>query len=159
MFVFCFHMFTFTCFFWFLSNTFRFFCFISFVCVFTTLHVFFWFCSNTFFLRSALHVACKMGRARVCAILLELGMDPNLISGDGFSPIHLASTAEMCRLLVNAGAFLNVKSGAGKVALHYALFPEVPSEPPNIDVVTFLIDKKAEKNQGLILHFAFVVFF
>ncbi len=50
---------------------------------------------NLFFKgRSALHVACKMGRAKVCAILLELGMDPNLVSGDGFSPIHLASTPE-----------------------------------------------------------------
>jgi hypothetical protein len=51
----------------------------------------------------------------------------------------------VCQLLVNAGAFLNVKSTDGKVALHYALFPEIPTEPPNLDVVTFLIDRKAEK--------------
>ena len=49
--------------------------------------------------------------------------------------------------MVNAGAFLNVKSSEGKVALHYALFPEVPNDPPNLDVVTFLIDRKAEKKE------------
>jgi ankyrin repeat protein len=110
-----------------------------------------------------------MGRTQVCTILLELGMDPNLVSGDGFSPIHLAASPEgaflclcdgcdgcdgacycfgfllaplVCQLLVNAGAFLNVKSTEGKVALHYALFPEVATDAPNLDVVTFLIDRK-----------------
>ncbi len=98
--------------------------------------------------RSALHVAAKMGRARVCSVLLELGADPNLVSGDGFCPLHLAATAEVCQLLLNAGAFVNILSSAGKSALYYALFPEVATEPPNLDVVTFLVDNHAGKSDA-----------
>lgn len=95
--------------------------------------------------RSALHVAAKAGRARVVSVLLELGMDPNMSSGDGFAPLHLAATPEVCQLLLNAGAFVNVQSGESKNALHYALFPEVKGESPNLDVATFLVEHHADK--------------
>jgi ankyrin repeat protein/GTPase SAR1 family protein/Ran GTPase-activating protein (RanGAP) involved in mRNA processing and transport len=95
--------------------------------------------------RRALHVACKSGRARVVQLLLELGFDHSVMSGDGRTPLHLAATPEICKMLLDAGASVKAVSTEGKDALYYALFPEIKSDKPNLDVVTFLLENHADK--------------
>ena len=95
--------------------------------------------------RTALHVAAKLGRVFVCAVLLEMGMDPNKESGDGLAAMHMAASPEVCELLMNAGAFVKIKSQEDKDAVHYALFPEGVNVKPKLDVVTFLVEKGADQ--------------
>jgi ankyrin repeat protein len=49
---------------------------------------------------------------------------------------------EMARVLVNAGADVNIAAGDGKTALALAIFNG------NYEVASFLVDNKADVNQG-----------
>jgi ankyrin repeat protein len=95
-------------------------------------------------LRSLLHVAAKSGRAQAVAVLLVLGMDPNLLSGDSFTPLHVASSPEICKLLVDAGASIRNLTPDGKDVLNQALFPVGPGSFVNLDVVTFVLENDTE---------------
>jgi ankyrin repeat protein len=94
--------------------------------------------------RSALHVASKSGRAEACEVLMELGADPNDLSGDGVAPIHLAANPEVFKVLTHGGADPKLKSSAGKDALFYAFVPEDGGET-KLSLVNFLLEEYAEQ--------------
>ncbi len=94
--------------------------------------------------RSLLHVAARSGRTQAVAVLLVLGMDPNIVSGDGLTPLHLAASPEICKLLVSSGANMKALSPDGKDVLHAALFPAGPGAMVNLDVVTYLLENDVD---------------
>ncbi|XP_066499105.1 ankyrin repeat and SOCS box protein 16 [Hoplias malabaricus] len=62
--------------------------------------------------RTALHDACSGGHSTCVKLLLDNAADPDLLTDDGNSPLHLCNTPESyscAELLVNSGADVNVK--------------------------------------------------
>lgn len=71
---------------------------------------------------SALHFFATENRADVVRWLLSRGASPNGIAEDDF-PLHAAAQLghrEVCELLVNAGAGLDLRDSGGETALHKA---------------------------------------
>jgi hypothetical protein len=65
-------------------------------------------------------------------LLLEAGADPNAVTPDGDSALHLAAwdgKLEIVRALAAGGADLNLKDGAGKTALE-VVSAQAPRPPP-----------------------------
>jgi hypothetical protein len=88
-------------------------------------------------------VAAKSGRYKVCEVLIELGVDVNVKSGDNRVPLHVAATPEICKLLLDNGANIKATCDKGRDAVYYALFAD--NQVPNLDVVTFLVEHHADK--------------
>lgn len=71
---------------------------------------------------------------------LDLGLDPNLIDGEGDPALHSAQTPEMIRLLVEAGAEIEGRDTYGQTTLGRAC------TETNRDVALILIDLGADVN-------------
>ncbi len=84
-------------------------------------------------------MAARSGRAQVVAVLLVMGMDPNKPSGDGLVPFHVAASAEVCKLLLEAGANVRALAPDGRDVLYYHLFPATKAAV-NLDVATFFLE-------------------
>jgi len=76
---------------------------------------------------SALHVACAMEQPDVVATLLQAGADPNLRTGMGETPLHLAirsttkcSRRTICGALLQHRADVSLTSADGETALQAA---------------------------------------
>lgn len=64
--------------------------------------------------QTALHVVARYGHATACEYLLQRGADPDRVSRNGSTPLHLAATGkrdDVIRLLLAAGAKVNSLDG------------------------------------------------
>jgi ankyrin repeat protein len=92
-----------------------------------------------------LGLACYFGQAEVARYLVLKGADVNLPSNNGFHvyPIHSAvagNYTDIARMLVNAGAQVNVKQQAGSTPLHSA------AQNGNTEILILLLEHGAEVN-------------
>jgi len=92
-----------------------------------------------------LGLACYFGQLEVARYLVMKGADVNIPSNNGFHvyPIHSAvagNYTDIARLLVNAGALVNVKQQAGATPLHSA------AQNGNTDILILLLENGAEVN-------------
>lgn len=71
--------------------------------------------------QTLLHDAAMTGEAELAAVLIRLGADPNAKEAEGHTPLYRASTGEVARVLLVAGATVDVASGPTRgTALHQA---------------------------------------
>ena len=94
---------------------------------------------------NALGLACYFGQYDVARHLVVNGADVNLPSKNGFNvyPIHSAAAGnytDILKLLIEAGAEVNVKQQAGSTPLHAA------AQYGNLDMLIILLESGAEVN-------------
>ena len=94
---------------------------------------------------TALGLACYFGHYDVARYLVLKGADVNLPSKNGFNvyPIHSAAAGnytDIVKLLIEAGAEVNVKQQAGSTPLHAA------AQYGNLDMLIVLLEFGAEVN-------------
>ncbi len=92
-----------------------------------------------------LGLACYFGHYDVARYLVLKGADVNLPSKNGFNvyPIHSAAAGnytDIVKLLIEAGAEVNVKQQAGSTPLHAA------AQYGNLDMLIVLLERGAEVN-------------
>ena len=68
--------------------------------------------------RTCVSWAAARGDAKALRILLGYGAQVNIRDGQGFSPLHLASSVACINLLVNAGADIKARNSSGHTPLH-----------------------------------------
>jgi ankyrin repeat protein len=71
--------------------------------------------------QTLLHDAALVGEAELAAVLIRSGADPDAREAEGHTPLYRASTGDVARVLLAAGATADVASGpTGGTALHQA---------------------------------------
>jgi truncated hemoglobin YjbI/ankyrin repeat protein len=71
--------------------------------------------------QTLLHDAALVGDAELAAVLVRSGADPNASEAEGHPPLYRATTGEVARVLLAAGATADVASGPTRgTALHQA---------------------------------------
>jgi hemoglobin len=71
--------------------------------------------------QTLLHDAAMAGDAELAAALIRFGADPDAKEAGGHTPLYRASTGDVARVLLSAGATVDVVSGpTGGTALHQA---------------------------------------
>jgi truncated hemoglobin YjbI len=71
--------------------------------------------------QTLLHDATMVGEAELAALLIRLGADPDAREPEGHTPLYRASTGDVARVLLEAGATVDVASGPTQgTALHQA---------------------------------------
>ncbi|XP_027027080.2 CARD- and ANK-domain containing inflammasome adapter protein [Tachysurus fulvidraco] len=90
---------------------------------------------------SALHLAIQSGSMPITEILLDMGMDPNIIGPKEQMPLHLGAVHNhpaLMALLLHNGAQINAVTQEGFTALHLA------SQSGHKEVVSQLLEEKAD---------------
>ena len=71
--------------------------------------------------QTLLHDAALVGEAKLAAVLIRSGADPDAREAEGHTPLYRASTGDVARVLLAAGAAVDVASGPTRgTALHQA---------------------------------------
>jgi ankyrin repeat protein len=71
--------------------------------------------------QTLLHDAALAGEAELAAVLIRSGADPDAKEAEGHTPLYRASTGDVSRVLLAAGAAVDVASGPTRgTALHQA---------------------------------------
>ena len=71
--------------------------------------------------QTLLHDAAMAGEAELAAVLIRSGADPDAREAEGHTPLYHASTGDVARVLLAAGASVDVTSGPTRgTALHQA---------------------------------------
>ena len=71
--------------------------------------------------QTLLHDAAMIGEAELAAVLVRSGADPDARDAGGHTPLYRASSGEVARVLLAAGATVDVASGPTRgTALHQA---------------------------------------
>jgi truncated hemoglobin YjbI len=71
--------------------------------------------------QTLLHDAAGVGEAELAAVLIRSGADPDAREAEGHTPLYRASTGDVARMLLAAGATVDVTSGPTRgTALHQA---------------------------------------
>jgi hemoglobin len=71
--------------------------------------------------QTLLHDAARFGAAELAEVLVRRGADPDAGEAEGHTPLYRASTGEVARVLLEAGATVDVASGPTRgTALHQA---------------------------------------
>jgi truncated hemoglobin YjbI len=71
--------------------------------------------------QTLLHEAALFGEAELAAVLIRAGADPDAKEGEGHTPLYRASTGDVARVLLAAGATADVVSGPTRgTPLHQA---------------------------------------
>jgi|GEM_PF-274191 len=71
--------------------------------------------------QTLLHDTAMAGEAELTAVLIRSGADPNAKEAEGHTPLYRASTGEVARVLLAAGATVDITSGPTRgTALHEA---------------------------------------
>ena len=104
---------------------------------------------------TALHVAAICGLPEIVSCLIQNSSDVNSVERERFSPLHFAVTSnfrfreycpvepdtssrlECCRLLIAAGANLDIRGGIGQTPLHLAV------QSQDLPVIELLLDHGA----------------
>ncbi len=88
--------------------------------------------------QTLLHDAAMFGEAELAEVLIRSGADPDAKEAEGHTPLYRASTGEVARVLLAAGATVDVTSGPTRgTALHQA------SRHGHISVAEALLDHGA----------------
>jgi truncated hemoglobin YjbI len=88
--------------------------------------------------QTLLHDAAMAGEAELAAALIRFGADPDAKEVEGHTPLYRASTGDVARVLLAAGATVDIVSGpTGGTALHQA------SRRGNVSVARALLDHGA----------------
>jgi truncated hemoglobin YjbI/ankyrin repeat protein len=88
--------------------------------------------------QSLLHDAALFGDAELAAVLIRSGADPDAREAEGHTPLYRASTGDVARVLLAAGATVDIASGpTGGTALHQA------ARRGNVAVAQALLDHGA----------------
>jgi ankyrin repeat protein len=91
--------------------------------------------------QTLLHDAALVGEAELAAVLIRLGADPDAKEAGGHTPLYRASTGDVARVLLAAGATPDVASGPTQgTALHQA------ARRGNVAVVQALLEHGATIN-------------
>jgi ankyrin repeat protein len=90
-----------------------------------------------------LGLACYFGQYEIAEFLVQKGANVNLHSNNGFKvyPLHSAAAGNytnIARMLLENGAWINVKQEAGATALHSA------AQSGNIDLLILLLEHGAD---------------
>lgn len=90
-----------------------------------------------------LGMACYFGQAEVARYLVMKGADVNLPSNNGYRvfPLHSAAAhnyTDIARMLINAGALVNIQQQAGVTPMHSA------AQNGNIDLLIALLEHGAD---------------
>jgi ankyrin repeat protein len=68
-----------------------------------------------------LHDAARFGAAELAEVLIRSGADPDAKEAEGHTPLYRASTGDVARVLLEAGATVDVATGPTRgTALHQA---------------------------------------
>ena len=71
--------------------------------------------------QTLLHDAALVGEAELAAVLIRSGADPDAQEAEGHTPLYRASTGDVARVLLAAGATVDIASGPTRgTALHQA---------------------------------------
>src|SRR5262249_55289974 len=71
--------------------------------------------------QTLLHEAAMVGEAELAAVLIRSGADPDAKEAEGHTPLYRASSGEVARVLLAAGATVDIVSGPTRgTALHQA---------------------------------------
>ncbi len=97
---------------------------------------------------TALGLAAYFGHLESLKLLLVKGADPNVLSNNGLNvaPLHSALSGghkEMARILVEAGADVNLAGGEGYTPLHYT------ASAGDIETTRFLLERGARADVKL----------
>ncbi|KAF5900561.1 ankyrin-3-like, partial [Clarias magur] len=90
---------------------------------------------------SALHVAIQSGSMPITEILLDMGMDPNIMGHKEQTPLHLSALhnqTAMMALLLHKGVQINAATQEGFTALHLAC------QSGHKEAVAQLLERKAD---------------
>ncbi len=88
--------------------------------------------------QTLLHEAAMFGQADLAAVLLRSGADPDAGEAEGHTPLYRASTGDVARVLLAAGATVDAVSGPTRgTALHQA------ARRGNVPVAQVLLDHGA----------------
>jgi ankyrin repeat protein/Tfp pilus assembly protein PilF len=90
--------------------------------------------------KTLLFFAAEKGFAKLAAFLLSKGAEVNTRDKWNFTPLHEVLNKEAAEVLINSGAFLNVKSNSGLTPLQSAVYGL------RLDVARFLVSKGATSN-------------
>ena len=72
--------------------------------------------------QTLLHDAALVGEAELAAVLIRSGADPDAREAEGHTPLYRASTGDVARVLLAAGATVDIASGPTRgTALHQAV--------------------------------------
>src|SRR5207237_5619390 len=61
--------------------------------------------------QTLLHEAALVGEAELAAVLIRSGADPDAKEAEGHTPLYRASTGDVARVLLAAGATVDIASG------------------------------------------------
>lgn len=68
--------------------------------------------------RTPLQWAAENGYANICKLLIDAGAVVNYMDYDGLTPLHYVNSLEACEVLINAGADVNAQDKHGDTPLH-----------------------------------------
>ena len=98
------------------------------------------------YIQTLLHAAVGNNGKEMVKLLLEKKANPNLLNGDGWTPLMVAAARrekEIVELLLNHGADVNVLSASGQTALSLAESQSFPSAPPSREIGQILRQRGA----------------
>ncbi len=70
--------------------------------------------------QTALHEAAAYGTPEMVKLLIDLGANINAVAYNGFTPLHVARSAESVKILIEAGADPSIRDNWGKTPLQSA---------------------------------------
>ena len=83
-------------------------------------------------------------------LLMRRGADVNAQDEQGYAPLHVVGNAEEVRLLLAAGAHLEVKTNEGETPL--LMHASLAASPPQLEIVQELVaaraDLEADRQEG-----------
>ena len=96
---------------------------------------------------NALHAAASGGNEDVINYLLDLDLDINAQTPDGWTPLFIAARdghAEAAKLLIFREADLNIQTNLGASALLMAVTQPYPTEKERAELVTYMLKRGAD---------------
>ena len=98
---------------------------------------------------NALHAAASGGNGRVVEFLLQAGLDMNVRTPEGWTPLYVAARdgqAGAAKWLVFKGADLNAQSNLGATALTMVVTQPFETEKARLELLEYMLRRGADVN-------------